>query len=86
MDHHVPLAFHSGREADHSHPLQCRGQRMGGAVPPLPQDAFMAEGQLYLTFKALLFVKIEIDFHFRYRLPLMPIIYTIMNHGSSHNE
>jgi hypothetical protein len=41
------LAFHSGHEADHS-PLSSAGvcvcvcQRMGGAVPPLPQYAFMA--------------------------------------------
>jgi hypothetical protein len=35
------LAFHSGREADHSPPSSVE-VRVGGAVPPLPQYAFMA--------------------------------------------
>jgi hypothetical protein len=41
-----------GREADHS--ISCRGQRMSGAIPRLPQYVFMAwcsvkaQGQLYL--------------------------------------
>jgi hypothetical protein len=31
-----------GREADHSPPSSVGGQRMRGAIPPLPQYAFMA--------------------------------------------
>jgi hypothetical protein len=44
-----------GREADHSPPSSAGGQRMSGAIPPLPQHAFMAwcsvkkaQKQLYL--------------------------------------
>jgi hypothetical protein len=47
-----------GREANHSPPSKCRGRRMCGVIPPLPQYAFMvwcsvtAQGQLHLfTFK-----------------------------------
>jgi hypothetical protein len=36
------LAFHSGREADHSPPSSAEVKKIGGAVPPLPQYAFMA--------------------------------------------
>jgi hypothetical protein len=35
------LAFHSAREADHSPLSSAEVKRMGGAVPPLPQYAFM---------------------------------------------
>jgi hypothetical protein len=36
------LAFHSGRESDHSLPSSAEARGMDGAVPPLPQYAFMA--------------------------------------------
>jgi hypothetical protein len=41
------LAFHSGREADHSlTSVWCRGQGMGGTAPPLPNTPSWRSAQL----------------------------------------
>jgi hypothetical protein len=50
----VPGHMHIDRDAKLCSVMKCRGQRMSGAIPPLPQYAFMAwcsvkaQGQLYL--------------------------------------
>jgi hypothetical protein len=59
------LAFHSGREADHSPPSSAEVKEWGGAVPPFPNTPSWrgaqlggAQGQLYLLPLPYLFLTV----------------------------